>query len=73
MAILEGVSKKVKAEINPEGLVWGQEVKFEEVAFGAKKIVMSMIIEDDKVLTDDVFDQILAWEDDVQSVDIASM
>lgn len=73
MAILERVSKRVKAEINPDGLVWGQEVKFEEVAYGAKKIVMSMIIEDDKIPTDDIFDRILEWEDDVQSVDIVSM
>jgi elongation factor 1-beta len=31
------------------------------------------VIEDDKVLTDDVFDLITAWEDDVQSVDMVSM
>ena len=34
---------------------------------------MSCVIEDDKVLTDDIFDKILAWEDDVQSVDVVSM
>lgn len=34
---------------------------------------MGCVIEDDKVLTDDIFDQILAWEDDVQSVDMTSM
>ncbi|CAK60046.1 unnamed protein product (macronuclear) [Paramecium tetraurelia] len=72
-ALLESTAKKVKETINPDGLTWGKEVKFEEIAYGAKKIVMSMIIEDDKILTDDVFDQITAWEDDVSSVDIVSM
>ncbi|CAD8203223.1 unnamed protein product [Paramecium pentaurelia] len=72
-ALLEATAKKVKETINPDGLVWGKEVKYEEIAYGAKKIIMSMIIEDDKILTDDVFDQITAWEDDVSSVDIVSM
>ncbi|CAD8110623.1 unnamed protein product [Paramecium sonneborni] len=71
--LLEATAKKIKETINPDGLVWGKEVKYEEIAYGAKKIVMSMIIEDDKILTDDVFDQITAWEDDVSSVDIVSM
>jgi translation elongation factor EF-1beta len=31
------------------------------------------VIEDAKVLTDDIFDRITAWEDDVQSVDMVSM
>lgn len=34
---------------------------------------MGCVIEDDKVLTDDIFDQITAWEDVVQSVDMTSM
>jgi len=34
---------------------------------------MNMVVEDDKVQTDDVFEKILAWEDDVQSVDIDIM
>jgi len=32
-----------------------------------------MVVEDDKIMTDDIFDQILAWEDQVQSVDIFNM
>ncbi len=31
---------------------------------------MSCIVEDDKVLTDDIFEKILAWEDEVQNVDV---
>ena len=43
------------------------------MAFGIQKLQMGCVIEDDKVFTDDIFDQILAWEDDVQSVDMTSM
>jgi elongation factor 1-beta len=56
-----------------EGLVWNNTPKKLDVAFGVKKLQMGCVIEDDKVLTDDIFDQILAWEDDVQSVDMVSM
>ena len=34
---------------------------------------MGCVIEDDKVMIDDIYDRILAWEDDVQSVDTVSM
>lgn len=34
---------------------------------------MGCVIEDDKVMVDDIYDRILAWEDDVQSVDTVSM
>ncbi len=37
------------------------------------KLQLGCVIEDDKVLTDDIFDKITAWEDDVQSVDMVSM
>ena len=43
------------------------------MAFGVRKIQIGCVIEDDKVLTDDIFDQITAWEDIVQSVDMTSM
>lgn len=36
-------------------------------------VQIGCVIEDDKVLTDDIFDQITAWEDTVQSVDMVSM
>ena len=36
--------------MNQEGLVWGKEHKVEEVAYGAKKLKMNMVIEDDKVI-----------------------
>ena len=33
-----------------DGLVWGKEHKLEEIAFGAKKLLINMVIEDSKVL-----------------------
>lgn len=57
-----------------DGLVWYKEnFKLVPVAFGIKKLQVSCIIEDDKVLTDDIVETIQAWEDEVQSVDIVSM
>ncbi len=69
---LGALAQKV-LELKIDGLVWNNAPKFLEVAFGVRKIQMGCVIEDDKVLTDDIFDQITAWEDDVQSVDMISM
>ncbi|CAD8189659.1 unnamed protein product [Paramecium pentaurelia] len=71
-ALLEQIAKRIKDTINPDGLVWGKDINYEEIAYGAKKIVMSMVIED-KIFTEDIFDQITAWEDEVSSVDIVTM
>lgn len=53
--------------------MWNNNPKKLDVAFGIQKLSIGCVIEDDKVLTDDIFDQILAWEDDVQSVDMTTM
>ena len=71
-AELEALAKRV-LELKIEGLVWNNEPKYLDVAYGVRKIAMGCVIEDDKVLTDDIFDQITAWEDIVQSVDMTSM
>lgn len=68
----DGLIKKILA-LEIEGLVWNQEPKILDVAYGVQKLQVGCVIEDDKVLTDDVFDKITAWEDDVQSVDMVSM
>jgi len=68
---LDALAKKI-LEIKMDGLVWTQEYKKLPVAYNIKKLQLGCIIEDDKVATDDIFDQILAWEDEVQSVDVAS-
>ena len=54
-----------------DGLVWKTEFKLEPVAFGIKKIVIGAAIEDLKVSTDDVQEEIEDMEE-VQSVDIAA-
>eukprot|EP00953_Heterococcus_sp_UTEX-ZZ885_P026491 14298-Heterococcus_DN1.PRE.1 len=51
-----------------DGLVWSEGCKLADVAFGIKKLVISAIIEDEKVGIADVEDPILAMEDLVQSV-----
>lgn len=51
-------------------MVWNKQPKKLEVAYGFQKLQVGCVIQDDKVLTNDIFDKITAWEDDVQSVDI---
>ncbi len=69
---LDELAKRILALVI-DGLVWNNQPKKLDVAFGIQKLQIGCVIEDDKVLTDDIFDQILAWEDDVQSVDMVSM
>lgn len=54
-----------------EGLTWGAH-KIVPVAFGINKIQIVATIVDDLVSVDDLSEQITAFEDYVQSVDIAS-
>ncbi len=41
-----------------DGLVWNNEPKKVDIAYGMQKLQMGCVIEDDKVLTDDIFDPI---------------
>jgi elongation factor 1-beta len=68
---LDALAKKI-LQIEMDGLQWRTEYKKVPVAYGMYKLQMGCTIEDDKVLTDDLFDKITVWEDEVQSVDIAS-
>lgn len=68
---LDSLASKIKA-IEMDGLLWKQEYKTPVIAFGMKKLVMGLVVEDDKVSVDDVVDRISQFEDEVQSVDIAS-
>ncbi|CAM9344035.1 unnamed protein product [Discosporangium mesarthrocarpum] len=63
--------KITKVEI--AGLAWGEAMKLVPVAFGVKKLVISCVVEDDKVGVEDITDAIEAFEDDVQSVDMTTM
>ena len=69
---LDKLGKKIIKEVKLDGLVWKTEFKKEPVAFGVFKIIIGCVIEDDKVPMDDVTEAIEAFEDDVQSVDIAA-
>jgi len=60
-------------KIEMDGLQWRTEYKKVPVAFGMYKLQVGATIEDDKILTDDLFEKILAWEDEVQNVDMDTM
>jgi elongation factor 1-beta len=66
----DALAKKILA-IEKDGLFWKSEYQLKDVAFGVKKIVIGLVVEDEKVSVDDIIDEIQSWEDDVQSVDIA--
>merc|ERR1740139_724606 len=66
----ESLATKIRAEVNMPGLVWMDKHQILEIAFGMKKLQMSMLIEDEKVQTDDVFELIEKWDEKVQTDDI---
>jgi translation elongation factor EF-1beta len=68
----EAMAAKIRAEVNADGLIWMDTHKVVPIAFGMMKLQMTMLIVDDKIQTDDIFEQIEAWEDDVQSTDVVS-
>ncbi|CAE1138328.1 EEF1D [Acanthosepion pharaonis] len=57
--------------IEMDGLLWGAS-KLVPLAFGIKKLSIICVIEDDKVSLDDLEEKIVAFEDHVQSMDIAA-
>ncbi|CAB3998217.1 elongation factor 1-delta isoform X6 [Paramuricea clavata] len=67
MAKLEECVRSVKKD----GLVWGTS-KLAAVGYGIKKLVITCVVEDDKVGTDDLEEWITAFEEYVQSVDVAA-
>jgi translation elongation factor EF-1beta len=57
--------------IQCDGLLWGQ-AKLVPLAYGIKKLQISCVVEDDKVGTDFLEEEITTFEDLVQSVDVAA-
>mmetsp|Transcript_51330 Transcript_51330/g.159112 ORF Transcript_51330/g.159112 Transcript_51330/m.159112 type:complete len:204 (-) Transcript_51330:36-647(-) len=57
--------------IERDGLLWGV-AKFKEIGYGIKKLVIAAVVEDDKVGTDFLEEEITKFEDYVQSVDVAA-
>lgn len=58
--------------IEQDGLVWGQS-QLVDIGYGIKKLQISAVVEDDKVSTQDLQDEIEGFEDHVQSSDIVSV
>ena len=58
-------------KISMDGLLWGTG-KLVAIGYGIKKLQITTVVEDDKVSTEDLEEQITALEDYVQSVDIVA-
>ncbi|XP_027032980.1 eukaryotic translation elongation factor 1 delta b (guanine nucleotide exchange protein) isoform X3 [Tachysurus fulvidraco] len=67
MAKLEECVRSVQAD----GLLWGAS-KLVPVGYGIKKLQINCVVEDDKVGTDLLEEEITKFEDYVQSVDVAA-
>eukprot|EP00069_Balaena_mysticetus_P015079 bmy_01681T0 len=67
MAKLEECVRSVQAD----GLVWGCS-KLVPVGYGIKKLQIQCVVEDDKVGTDMLEEQITAFDEYVQSMDVAA-
>ncbi|XP_019962014.2 eukaryotic translation elongation factor 1 delta a (guanine nucleotide exchange protein) isoform X1 [Paralichthys olivaceus] len=57
--------------VQMDGLLWGQS-KLVPVGYGIKKLQINCVVEDDKVGTDILEEEITKFEDFVQSVDVAA-
>lgn len=57
--------------IEADGLLWGAS-KFVPLAYGIKKLQITCVIEDDKISTDFLEEEITKFEDHVQSMDVAA-
>merc|ERR1712070_785326 len=58
--------------IERDGLVWGLS-KLVPVGFGIKKLMINLVVEDEKVSLDELQEEIDGFEDYVQSSDISAM
>jgi elongation factor 1-beta len=57
-----------------DGLVWGSEFKVVDVAYGIQKLIVPLVIEDEKIGLEDLEEKMLSLEgDQVQSVDLLNM
>ncbi|CAA7262024.1 unnamed protein product [Cyclocybe aegerita] len=58
--------------IEQDGLVWGAS-KLVAIGYGIKKLQITLVVEDEKVSTDELQEKIAEFDDYVQSTDIAAM
>merc|ERR1712188_320069 len=66
-----GEMERLGRTIEMDGLVWGG-AKLVPVGYGIKKLQIPCVVEDDKVGSEDLSEEIQNFEDFVQSVDIAA-
>merc|ERR1711955_50514 len=64
---VESLVRTIKAD----GLLWGAS-KMVAIGYGIKKLQIACVVEDDKISTDFLEEEITAFEEHVQSVDIAA-
>lgn len=67
MGHVESLVRTIKAD----GLLWGAS-KLVAVGYGIQKLQIGCVVEDDKISTDFLEEEITAFEEHVQSVDIAA-
>merc|ERR1719228_1480702 len=63
--------EKCVRTLETDGLVWGSS-KLVPVGYGIKKLQINCVVEDDKVGTDYLEENITAFEDYIQSVDVVA-
>ncbi|XP_078481358.1 elongation factor 1-beta isoform X1 [Ciona intestinalis] len=63
--------EKCVRSVQTDGLLWGAS-KLVKIAYGVQKLQITCVVEDDKVGTDFLEEEITAHEEYVQSVDIAA-
>merc|ERR1712001_610664 len=64
--------KEACKSIEMDGLLWGAS-KLVPVGYGINKLQLMCVVEDDKVSIEELSEQMEAFEDYIQSVDVASM
>ncbi|KAF9054104.1 hypothetical protein BJ165DRAFT_1399395 [Panaeolus papilionaceus] len=68
---MEALEKAVRS-VEQDGLVWGGS-KLVAIGYGIKKLQITLVVEDEKVSTDELQEKIQEFDDWVQSTDIAAM
>lgn len=68
---MEALEKSVRS-IEQEGLIWGAS-KLVAIGYGIRKLQITLVVEDEKVSTDELQEKITEFDDYVQSTDIAAM
>nr|XP_054764090.1 elongation factor 1-delta-like isoform X1 [Lytechinus pictus] len=66
-----GELEKAVRSVEKDGLLWGAS-KLVPLAYGIKKLQITCVVEDEKVGTEDIEEGLAAFEDLIQSVDVAA-